>query len=169
MIGSGKTTIGNALSRELGVPMFDLDREMNARLGYSFHELVRERGWLPFRELEYAICKYFATQKNAVVCLGGGTVRYEWNRDALAGTGLVLLLEASEEELISRVKRADRPRVNPNTGLEEDIRRIWREHAETYRGAADIVYRTDRKTIAEEIVDILEIIRREPVLSALRS
>lgn len=43
MIGSGKTTIGTALAKQLGIRFLDLDQEINARLGYSFHRLVAER------------------------------------------------------------------------------------------------------------------------------
>ena len=80
MIGTGKTTIGLELADELGVEFLDLDREMDSRLGYSFHQLVAEKGWLAFRELEYSICRDFAKKKNSIICLGGGTVRYDWKR-----------------------------------------------------------------------------------------
>ena len=51
MIGSGKTTIGRRLAEELEWPFIDLDREMDRILGYSFHRLVQEKGWVAFREL----------------------------------------------------------------------------------------------------------------------
>jgi shikimate kinase len=164
MIGSGKTTIGREASRRTGLPFVDLDQEMDSRLGYSFHRLVQDEGWLAFRELEYSICKYFAGLTGTIVCLGGGTTRYEWNRDAIAGTGPVVLLEAREETLIERVSRADRPRVNPDTDLAGDIRRMWAEHRDRYRAAADHVIRTDGRTLEEEVKDLLTIIRGTPGL-----
>ncbi len=169
MIGSGKTTIGRELGTRTGMPFVDLDEEMDGRLGYSFHRLVQEQGWLPFRELEYSICKYFAGLTGRIVCLGGGTVRYEWNRDAIAGTGPVVLLEAGEETLIERVSRADRPRVNPDTDLAGDIRRMWAEHGHRYRSAADHVVSTDGRTLEEEVQDVLAIIHSTPGLADLLS
>ncbi|MEW6262286.1 MAG: shikimate kinase [Thermodesulfobacteriota bacterium] len=154
MIGSGKTTIGGRLAEELGLPFHDLDREMDRILGYSFHQLVKEKGWVAFRELEYSICKGFARQHRSMVCLGGGTVRYEWNMDVLKGTGLIILLTASLDELARRVRRADRPRVNLGVSLEEDLRKIWSESADKYQAAADIVYNTDHKTIAEAAAEL---------------
>lgn len=155
MIGSGKTTIGSRLARELSLPFYDLDREMDRRLGYSFHRLVREKGWLAFRELEYSICKEFASQTRSVVCLGGGTVRYEWNMDVLRGTGLIILLTASLQELARRVRLADRPRVNKGTSLEQDLEKIWSEAGDKYLRAADWIYPTDDK-IPEEAVEELK-------------
>ena len=116
---------------------------MDAELARSFHDLVREQGWLPFRELEYRICKRLATRTGAVVALGGGTVRYEWNRDVLRGTGAIVLLEADRATLAARVRAADRPRVHAGATLEEDLERIWRTSAHLYRGEADLVHRTD--------------------------
>ena len=154
MIGSGKTTIGKRLAQSLKLDFYDLDQEMNRILGYSFHKLVEKEGWVAFRELEYSICKRFAKIDNAIICLGGGTVRYEWNLDVIKGSGLVILMTASLEELIRRVKLADRPRVNAGTTVEEDIRMIWQKSKDKYFGAADIVYATDQKSIEEEVREL---------------
>ncbi len=85
MIGSGKTTIGVRLAERLGRSFLDMDREIDRTIGRSFHDLVRDEGWLAFREVEYRVAKSFAALRDAVCGLGGGTVRYEWNVDALRG------------------------------------------------------------------------------------
>jgi shikimate kinase len=159
MIGSGKTTIGSRLAHELELPFYDLDQEMDRILGYSFHRLVQQQGWVAFRELEYAICKRFAQREKSLICLGGGTVRYEWNMDVLQGTGLIILLTASLEELARRVRMADRPRVNIGTTLEEDLQKIWSESEDKYRRAADIVCPTDGKSIDETVTELGKVIR----------
>jgi shikimate kinase len=96
---------------------------------------------------------------NALICLGGGTVRYEWNMDILRRTGLFILLTADLDEIIRRVTIADRPRVNTGTTLEEDVRAIWAASENKYRDAADIVYETDGKSIdlcESELMSIIE-------------
>ena len=165
MIGSGKTTIGEGLAQTLELDFLDLDQEMDRILGYSFHKLVQEQGWVPFRELEYSICKRFAGLDNSIICLGGGTVRYEWNMDVLKGSGPVILLTASLEELIRRVKKADRPRVNPGTSVEQDIRLIWEKSKDKYYRAADIVYTTDQKSIDEEVRELKDLVARRLTLA----
>ena len=94
---------------------------------------MREQGWLAFREREYEIVKRFAAATNTVCALGGGTVRYAWNRDALRGTGVTIFLEAELATLAARVRAADRPRVNPGVSLEEDLAAIWAAAAPLYR------------------------------------
>ena len=154
MIGAGKTTIGRRLARELELDFYDLDQEMNQILGHSFHKLVADKGWVAFRELEYSICKRFAGLDNSIICLGGGTVRYEWNMDVLKGTGMIILLTAALEELVRRVKLADRPRVNPGTSVEDDIRLIWQHSKDKYYDAADLIYSTDQKSIEEDVREL---------------
>jgi shikimate kinase len=159
MVGSGKTAIGERLAARLGRAFYDLDREMDRELGYSFHRLVQERGWLAFRELEYDICRRFAGTPGIVAALGGGTPRYAWNRDVLRGTGITILLDADQKTLADRVRRADRPRVNSGVSLEEDLERIWSTAGHLYRQAADLVYRTDAgKDIDAEVADLLTLL-----------
>ena len=159
LIGSGKTTLGRRLADRLGRSFLDLDRELDKALGRSFHELVHEQGWLAFREREYEIVKRFAALRNTVCALGGGTVRYAWNRDALRGTGVTVFLEAELATLAVRVRAADRPRVNPGISLEEDLAAIWAAAAPLYR-AADLTYRTDAgRSVDEEVEDLVALLR----------
>jgi shikimate kinase len=159
MIGSGKTTVGSRLAQDLQLPFYDLDQEMDRTLGYSFHRLVQAHGWVAFRELEYSICKRFARCEASLICLGGGTVRYEWNMDVLQGTGLIILLTASLDELARRVRAADRPRVNIGTTLEQDLRTIWSESEEKYRRAADLTCDTNGKKVEETVAELKPVIR----------
>ncbi len=164
LIGSGKTAIGERLASRLGRLFVDLDREMDRELGRSFHELVREEGWLAFREREYALCRRFAAMKRVVVALGGGTVRYAWNTDILRGTGAMIFLEADLAILAERVRNADRPRVNRGVSLPEDLQRIWSTSGHLYRDSADLIYRTDQgKTIEAEASDLLVLLAKHGV------
>ncbi len=167
LIGSGKTTIGSRIARDLGLSFLDLDQVMDARLGYSFHKLVADEGWLSFRELEYSIMKYFAAQDRTIVCLGGGTVRYEWNNDAIRGTGPVILLNVPIDVIIERLKDNDRPRVNPGTDLAADLQIMWTRDRHKYFDAADIVYDCAGKSLDEEVAEITQMIATDPRFSGL--
>lgn len=157
MIGSGKTTIGKAIAKKLHWPFFDLDEVMEKEAGKKIHDIVAEETWLGFREREYEICKRFSKMSNSVIALGGGTVRYQWNMDVLKGTGVIILLKANLKILANRVRKYDRPRVNPGTSLEEDISIIWKKYKNLYYKAADLVVKTDQgKKINEEANDIIK-------------
>jgi len=160
MIGTGKTTIATRLAQRWQHPFYDLDQEMDRILGYSFHQLVAQKGWVAFRELEYDICKCFAQLEHGVIALGGGTVRYAWNMDVMRHTGLFVLLEAPLEIIVARVCRADRPRVHSGTTLEQDVQTIWQNEKAKYRAAADIVYSTGTKSIDQTVAEIDELVVR---------
>jgi shikimate kinase len=74
--------------------------------------------------------------------------------DALRGTGMVILLTASLEELARRVRLADRPRVNVGTSLEQDLEKIWSETSDKYHQAADLIYSTENKTIDKAVDEL---------------
>ena len=142
MMGSGKSTLGRIAARRLGLEFIDLDQEADRRLGYSFHDLVRDQGWPAFRELEYLICKEVAAQDGVLFSLGGGTVRYQWNLDLLKGTGPVVMLSAPLEVLVQRVESLQRPRVTTQQGLDREIAAIWEKSGQKYLDAADVVIET---------------------------
>ena len=166
MIGSGKTAIGLAISRRLKWSFFDLDQVMESEAGKRIHEIVAEETWLGFREREYTICKRFSEMNHSVIALGGGTVRYEWNRDILKGSGPVILLTARLKVLADRVRKNDRPRVNPGASLEQDLALLWKKSKHLYFLAADFTYRTDHgKTVHQEADEIIRILRKKKFLS----
>jgi len=110
MIGTGKSSIGRALSKRLGWPFFDVDRWMEREAGKkSIRDIVAEEGWVSYREREYKICRRLAKRKRSVVALAGGTVRYAWNMDVLRGTGVFILLKANLTVMVNRAKGNDRP------------------------------------------------------------
>ena len=165
MIGAGKTTVGRVIAQRLGWEFGDLDDAMFKDAGKDFRQVVADEGWLGFRVREYRICKAFAARQNTVVALGGGTVRYEWNRDVLSGSGVVILLQADIGVHADRVRANDRPRVNPGVSIEDDLTTIWTTASDLYLGFADIVYRTDQgKSVEEEADELIEMLRQHPLL-----
>jgi shikimate kinase len=85
----------------------------------------------------------------------------------LGGTGITILLEADLDVLAERVRKADRPRVNPDASLEEDLQRIWTTAGHLYRQAADLVYRTDAgKDIEAEVQELLAILAARGISQA---
>jgi shikimate kinase len=150
------------MARKLQWPFFDLDQIMEKEAGKRIHDIVAKETWLGFREREYQICKRFSQMSCSVIALGGGTVRYQWNMDVLRGSGVVILLKANLKVLADRVKKHDRPRVNPGTSLEKDISILWKKYKSLYYEAADLVIKTDRgKTVLEEATEIIRRLEKQ--------
>jgi len=165
LIGSGKTTIGREVARRLRWPFFDVDQVMEKEAGKRIHDIVAEEGWGSYREKEYNISKRLSRKNHTVVAMAGGTVRYEWNMDALRSTGVIILLNARINTLVQRAIKNDRPRVNPVSNLKADLVLLWKEKRHLYYGAANLLYRTDRnKTVKQEAEEIICILKKKKIL-----
>jgi shikimate kinase len=78
-MGSGKTTVGELLSRELQWPFIDLDAVIESGQGVSIREIFARSGEPFFRQLERAALAEVLKTEPAVIALGGGTFVYEPN------------------------------------------------------------------------------------------
>jgi shikimate kinase len=86
-MGSGKSTVGELLSRELGWPFIDLDAIIEAGQGVSIREIFERSGEPFFRQLERAALTEVLKAEPAVIALGGGTFTYEPNVELIRETG----------------------------------------------------------------------------------
>jgi shikimate kinase len=86
-MGSGKSTVGELLSRELGWPFIDLDTIIEAGQGVSIREIFERSGEPLFRQLERAALTEVLKAEPAVIALGGGTFAYEPNVELIRETG----------------------------------------------------------------------------------
>jgi shikimate kinase len=117
--GSGKTTLGELLARERGVPFRDLDRELELSPG----EFLAARGLDAFRDAEArALQRVLAEAGPFVLATGGGVVESAANRELLAARAFVVWLRAAPEILAARVEfdtEEFRPALVPGGPLAE--------------------------------------------------
>lgn len=112
-MGSGKSTLGRALSSMLGYQHVDLDRCVEEYAGATIAEIFAKYGGeAKFRQHE-AVCleKCVAERDDVVVSTGGGTPCFGHNMDLMCSSGLTIYLKLEPERLASRlaVSKTDRP------------------------------------------------------------
>ncbi len=103
-MGTGKTRVGQAVSRILGRPFLDMDAEIEARVGKSIPRLFAEEGEAAFRRSESALCRELAERQGLVVATGGGALVDAANRAAMMASGTVVCLTAEPGELLRRLR-----------------------------------------------------------------
>ena len=57
-MGSGKTTVGKALSKETGMMFYDLDWYIESRMHKSVSQIFAEKGEEGFRKIEYRVTSH---------------------------------------------------------------------------------------------------------------
>ena len=107
-MGSGKSTIGRALARELGWAFVDLDEEIERREGKDIPSVFTDSGEGGFRDCEHDALREQADAARRgtalVLALGGGTYAYARNRHLMRSVGPTIWLDAAASNLWERVR-----------------------------------------------------------------
>lgn len=123
MMGAGKSAVGAALARRLGVAFHDADAWVEERAGRSIARIFAEDGEAAFRALERQAVDALAGQA-AVVALGGGAVAQPGIAPRLSAAGVVVYLRARPETLAARVGEGDARPLLAGLGLVERTERL---------------------------------------------
>ena len=103
-MGAGKTTVGKALAKALGVPFYDLDWYIETRMRRTVKQIFDAEGEEGFRRIEHNMLHEVAEFENVVLSCGGGTPCFFDNIDYLNKQGQVVYLKASPDVLYQHLK-----------------------------------------------------------------
>lgn len=98
-MGSGKTTVGKALAKELNLPFYDLDWYIETRMRKTVKQIFDERGEEGFRKMEHNMLHEVAEFENVIVSCGGGTPCFFDNMDYMNMQGETIYLKATPDVL----------------------------------------------------------------------
>jgi len=116
-MGSGKTTVGKALSKTTGMMFYDLDWYIESRMRKSVSQIFAEKGEEGFRKIEYNMLHEVAEFEDVIISCGGGTPCFFDNMDYLNQQGDVVYLKATPEVLYQHLLMAkiERPLLKDKT------------------------------------------------------
>ena len=154
-MGSGKSTVSDYLSTMFDMRLVEMDQEISEREEMSIPDIFATYGEEYFRNLETSLLKELQTGRNCIISCGGGVALREENVREMKKNGRVVLLTASPETIYERVKDSnDRPLLNGNNNVEY-IAELMEKRREKYEAAADVVIRTDGKTVLQISEELL--------------
>lgn len=109
MMGSGKTTVGKHLAKQLHYRFIDTDETIEAIAKKPIPAIFEESGEANFRQMETQVLDSLSVYTRSVVATGGGIIGLPINWSYLRN-GLVVWLDVDVEILKKRVsENQDRP------------------------------------------------------------
>lgn len=154
--GTGKSTVAKELGARLRRSVVSTDAEVVARAGRSIPEIVQEKGWEYFRDLETEVCRDVGCREGLIVDTGGGAILRPQNVDVLKVHGTLFWLTADVATIARRIGGdTQRPSLTGTKSFVEEIEGVLVERIPKYRAAADHIVATDDRTIDEIVGSIL--------------
>ena len=116
-MGSGKTTVGKALSKETGMMVYDLDWYIESRMRKTVAQIFAEKGEEGFRKIEHNMLHEVAEFENVIISCGGGTPCFFDNIDYINQQGEGVYLKATPEVLYRHLLmgKVERPLIKNKT------------------------------------------------------
>lgn len=162
MPGSGKSTVGRQLARNIGWHSADADTELELCLGHSIKEHFERYGEVSFRDHEQELLSdLVGTPRGWVVSTGGGAVLREANRLAIkSNCNRVVYLRASVEDLVRRLKHDQQRPLLQGVDHAHRLQQLFDIRDPIYLELAHVVVDTGRSTvpaIAHALVNELQL------------
>lgn len=154
-MGAGKSTMSDYFNTMFAMDVIEMDEIISRREGMTIPDIFEIHGEEYFRDCETNLLIEMQSRKNVVISCGGGVPMRERNVTEMRKNGRVILLTASPETILSRVKDDhNRPLLENNKNV-AFIESLMEKRREKYEAAADIIIQTDGKSIydiGEEII-----------------
>ena len=166
--GAGKSTLGQQLAAQRGVPFVELDREIEREAGTSMNEILLLHGQAGYRRYERRALLRIAEEHadGVVMTTGGSLVSESETFDLLQSRFFCVWLKANPEEHMSRVvaqgdlrpfhtSHADDGQFAQGAMSEamDDIRRILASREALY-ARADAVVDTSAHSVRQSMKDL---------------
>ena len=133
-MGAGKTTLGRALAKTLGLQFVDLDCYIEERYHKTISQIFADKGENGFRELEKRMLHEAGEFENVVISTGGGTPCFFDNMDYMNSQGTTVYLDVPVERLFIRLSIARHKRPLIKEKNDEELRAFISEQLEKREG-----------------------------------
>ncbi len=139
--GTGKSSLGLVLAKQLGYTFLDTDQAIEAQAGLRIADIVAQSGWDRFRALERHVVQEIAAADTHVIAVGGGTLMDERNVKYLKSSAVVVLLTCELDILQRRIGgESNRPSLTGRGSAVTELAQVWEDRREQYYSVADHTY-----------------------------
>ncbi|HVT73412.1 MAG TPA: shikimate kinase [Lacunisphaera sp.] len=158
--GTGKSTVGRHVARNLAMDFLDSDHEIERTSGRSIAQIFAQDGEPEFRKLERGFVEGGHPAAGCVVACGGGLVVIPGMTPLLRQRGVIICLHASLETVLQRtIRSAHRPLLE-SADRERRVRELYAPREAIYRQTGTMIL-TDRRPLREVVAHVTRVYERE--------
>jgi len=157
-MGTGKTSIGKVLAKELCCEIVDVDQHIEKKEKRKVSDIFEKDGEVVFRRMEKEAIREISQKSGIVITTGGGAVLDPENWEALKKTGWVVALLAKPETIYQRIKGSKRRPLLKVQDVYAEIKNLL-EIRKPYYERSDFSIETDGRTPPQVAKLVLETLK----------
>ena len=157
MMGSGKSTIGYLLSKNLNIKFNDVDKIIEREEGCKISKIFEKKGEIYFRKIEERISLKLLRSGKKIISLGGGGFINDNVRNEVLSNHISFWLNWNDSTLINRIKSSKKRPIAFNS-TENQIKKLIYERSKMYSMANFKINceKFSKNEIVKKIKDIYE-------------
>lgn len=147
LMGSGKTTVGKLLAKQLKKNFVDCDEEIQRRTGVTIPHIFDVEGEAGFRQRETAALEELVQRHDIVLATGGGAPLSQQNRELLSRNGIVVYLKSNVQDLWHRTRYDHNRPLLQTADPRATLQDLFEKRDPLYNSIADIVIHTGKQNV----------------------
>lgn len=152
-MGVGKTLIGQALAKEMGMSFVDTDDLIKKKCGKNIRTIFSTHGERYFRNLEQQMCCNVSGESGAVISTGGGALIFKKNKDFFNQSTIFCLTAPVQ---VIRKRLLNDFYNNKTRPLMEMFEELWHERKPLYDEIFHQIenYNCSVKLVVEKMIEL---------------
>ena len=134
MMGSGKSTIGYLLSKNINFTFLDIDKFIEKEAGLKIYDIFQKKGEIYFRNLEEKITLKVLKSNEKIISLGGGGFLNKNIRKEILKNHISFWLNWKSSTIISRISKSKKRPIAFNSS-ENNLKKLIIERSNIYSEA----------------------------------
>jgi shikimate kinase len=130
-MGSGKTSVGKILARQLFKEFIDVDTIIEKEQNASVSDIFKNKGEKYFRTLEQECINKLTQKKGQLIATGGGLPIYS----SIPKKSLIIYIEADFDVILNRLSKKERSK-RPLLQDETRAKDLFEQRIDTYKTLA---------------------------------
>ena len=155
MMGSGKSTIGYLLSKNINLNFLDVDKFIEKETDLKIYDIFQKKGEVYFRNLEEKTTLKLLKGKGKIISLGGGGFLNKNIRKEILKNHISFWLNWKNSTIINRILKSKKRPVAFNSS-ENNLKRLINERSNIYAKAN---FKINCETLTKKMIvkNILEL------------